>query len=294
MNPNQNFLARNAAIARGEKALGHVASPAQLGTQRKQFGVSTRFIAAGTRYTAMEAGNYLYLDRAEFVSGGFAVGNEIRAVDSNENTVFLNRPQSGYFFEAPFRFVELWNDSSEDVTIDIYIGFGRVQKDAQDSFGYPPLGVAGGALTRPANVTPYAANQVVADAGGATTPIFTQPLAFEKLTVNSLSIVKSTATVANTAFKLELWATDPGATADQAAAQFDFANRAGFMGVIDIDEFVTDGAGSDASYFSITGVSIPVFTTGSQFFFVRLIAQGAYVPGNAEEFFFQFGYTQGS
>lgn len=294
MNPNQNFLAKNAATLAKERSLGHVASPAQLGTQRKQFGVTTRFIAAGTRYTAMEAGNYIYLDRAEFTSGGFAVGNEIRAVDSNENTVYLNRPQSGYYFEAPFRSLELWNDSSEDVTVDLYIGFGRVQKDAQDSFGYPPLGVAGGALTRPANVTPYAANQVVADAGGATTPIFTQPLAFEKLTVNSLSIVKSSTTTANTAFKLELWATDPGATADQAAAQFDFANRAGFMGVIDIPEFVTDGAGSDASYFSITGVSIPVFTTGSQFFFVRLIAQGAYVPASGEEFFFQFGYTQGS
>lgn len=294
MNPNQNFLAKNAATLRAQQVLGHVASPADLGKQRKQFGVATRFIAAGTRYTEMTAGNYLYLDRAEFTSGGYAVGNEVRAVDSNENTVFLNRPQSGYYFETPFRFVELWNDSAEDVTVDLYVGFGRVQKDAQDSFGYPPLGVAGGALTRPANVTPYAANEVVADAGGATTPIFTQPLAFEKLTLNSLSIVKSSNTVANTAFKAEIWASDPGATNDQDPAQFDFANRAAFMGVIDIDEFVTDGAGSDAAYFSITGINIPVFTTGSQFFFVRLIAQGAYVPTSGEEFFFQFGYTQGS
>jgi len=292
--PRDSQLTRLQSENAYASSFANVRSPVEASTARRQFGIKTIVINPGESYQLSQAGTFIYLDSAEFTSGGYAVGNLVRAQDSNDNEVLLDRPQAGYYFERAFDWVTVTNESLEIVRLSLYIGFGRVQKDAQDSFGYVPLGVAAGGLVRPANVTAYAAGEIVNDVSGISTPIFTQPLAFEKLVLNSLTIFKNSANVALTSFLVEIYSQDPGLLADQAPAPIEYVNASFLMGTIEVDTFVTGAAGSDASYFSITGIAIPVFTSGYQFFFVRLVANGAYVPISGENFSFRFGYEQGS
>lgn len=290
-NPLSNFHALQARNA----SIGHVPSVKDRGEDNRQFGRIRIVVTAGTGYTIGMAGDYVYVESALFGGAGNLDGNPIRAVDNRGNEVYLSRVRSAYVFSKPYNRLQIFNDGSVDADLVLYVGYGRVQVDTQDSVNLPSTLFATGSIIRPNNVTAYAANQLVSNTAGDTFTVFLGgDSPFERGILNSLTIEKSSATIANTHFRLEIYSADPGGLADQSQAPFLYTSKDNYYGAVDIPAFETGGAGSDASWATVSGFSIPMIFDAAGFFFIRLVALEAYVPAANEEFFIRFGYGDGS
>ena len=122
-------------------------------------------------------------------------------------------------------------------------------------------------FNRPANVTPYAAEDAVND--GTSNLTFT-PVGGDATKagfmyyIKSLRVVTNNATITNGAFRLYILnTTQTPVIADNAQQTLLFANIDKVIGFIDFS-LTTGGTGSDAAEAYITDIDIPVVLTGSR------------------------------
>lgn len=152
-------------------------------------------------------------------------------------------------------------------------------------------------FARPANVTPYAAGQLLANntvAGNV------QPLAFQLPPFTGLwglsraRLLKSGLAIANAAFKLHLWQGVAPVPVNGDGGLFQANGAANYLGAFSFGSPILTGGGanpfSDGTRFDAvpdTGTLMLAFGTsvnnGSSLFGL-LEARAAYTPGNAEAF----------
>lgn len=154
-----------------------------------------------------------------------------------------------------------------------------------------PLGewrnVAGPTFTRPADATPYASGDLVANSttAGSVVPIavvFGSGGATEnQIELSRLRLFKSTTGVTGATFRIHLFSTLPTVSAGDNAAIVIATGAAGYLGFFDIAamQSFTDGANG-----AITTGSNRIVLTGTATIYALIEARGAYTPGTSETF----------
>jgi hypothetical protein len=141
-------------------------------------------------------------------------------------------------------------------------------------------------FTRTADSHTYAQYQVV---GPAVTAVLTFSNAARVVGGSGylvkLRLNKSTTTTANAIFRLYIYSTAPTAIADESAFTLLYANRSNRVTYVDIFSMNTEGTGSDsANAFVILPPTSFTCAAADRNLYGVLVAEGAYVAGNAETF----------
>jgi hypothetical protein len=158
------------------------------------------------------------------------------------------------------------------------------------AFGSGPLGewknVSGPTFTRPADATPYASGDLVANnvTAGSVVPIsvpFGAATTESQIELSRIRLFKSTTGVANAAFRIHLFSTLPTVSSGDNAAIVIATGAAGYLGFFDIAtmQSFTDGANG-----TITTGSNRIVLTGTATIYALIEARGAYTPGTSETF----------
>lgn len=273
----------------------------------KQFGLVTIVLLPNAPFPISIQGDYLFIQNTDFPliqgvgAGPNLSGAFVTVKDSNGNVFQLDQAGKGYIFPQPFESVALTMapGAVAQLRIQVYVGFGRVQDDSGVRAAVGVGRIASQAvMVRPANVTPYAAGQVVSDAITFTlNNVARMPLASAIIT--KVIVAKSSANLVNANFSLWLFQESafPTAQADQSAFVLNNVNMNFLMGKIDLPAFITGGAGSSAAICEIDGIAVPFtcdnfqlagipaldFAVGGSLSFL-LVANGAYVPTASEIF----------
>jgi hypothetical protein len=154
-----------------------------------------------------------------------------------------------------------------------------------------PLGewrnVAGPTFTRPADATPYASGDLVANSttAGSVVPIGivfgSGGVTENQIELSRIRLFKSTTGVTGATFRIHLFSTLPTVSAGDNAAIVIATGAAGYLGFFDIAamQSFTDGANG-----AITTGSNRVVLTGTATIYALIEARGAYTPGTSETF----------
>lgn len=159
-------------------------------------------------------------------------------------------------------------------------GFQRVK--------LPDKALSAANFTRPGDTTTYAVGDAVNDSTSAPTVMTFSSVA--RVNGGAGYIVgaramKSTTTTTNALFRLHVYHTTVTAINDNTAQTVLYANRTKRVGAVDL-QFYTDG--SDCAEAQDFNIRLPfVCDSGDAALYGVLQAKGAYVPGNAETFFFE-------
>jgi hypothetical protein len=136
-------------------------------------------------------------------------------------------------------------------------------------------------FTRPGDTTAYAAGDAV---GTATSAVLTLSNAGKSSgqggKIRTVKLSKSTATVTAATFRVYFYSgtTAPAAIADNAAWTTLYADRAKFVGSVDLSTMISGGG---AALIHAADVNI---TYNGRHLYAVIVALGAYAPGNAETF----------
>lgn len=302
MNPPTKTIVNPRTLAAGlvtlPAPLGSVPGAPRADTSQslKQLNFFNLILAPGVPQRLPIAGDYLYVQQstvALMAADGVGSTVLVLATDDKGNTIVLDLVGKGWVFPVAFEFVSI--TSTVAATVTIIAGFGRVQNDAAVRYTVGLGDTAVAFFNRPANVTPYAANQNVSD--GATVIEFPRMARYPNGAgiVTKARIVKNSTTVLNANFTLFLQQASPGVKADQSAYALLGADQNFGSGVINFPNFVTGGAGSDSALCEVAGISVPFKCStasapqppnlgGGGSLFGLLVANAAYVPGNGEGF----------
>jgi hypothetical protein len=143
-------------------------------------------------------------------------------------------------------------------------------------------------FARPANATQYTAGDVV---GPVTTPAVQTFALASKYSSGGLEIVearlsKSTNVTTLATFRVNIYNAAPTAIADNLAWSYLYADREKFIGYIDLDIMVSDGASAGAvGQMAATRLPLVASTaSGTASLYAVITAVGGYTPGSAETF----------
>jgi hypothetical protein len=206
---------------------------------------------------------------------------------------YLRREGQAIAFPAPFTLLQFTSPAAlatgVSLTVSLAVGFGNYSlPDSQrvSPFFHERI------ITRPANVTPYAANQYVGampDGAGKYvlfSNVFRLGSRYSRLT--RAMIRKTSATVTNAQFSLWLFQS-PGQITAAGTDQTTFAPSANddpVMGRVQFPLFMTGGAGSAVAFCDVAGLDIHLRQlAGSPFelgLYGVLVADAAYVPASGE------------
>ena len=141
-------------------------------------------------------------------------------------------------------------------------------------------------FTRPANTTPYTAEDAVND--GANNLTFTPSTDIQdgqSLIVKSVRLTTNSTTTTNGSFRLYLTDTTQAAIADNAQQTLLYTNKAVRVGYADLS-LSTGGTGSDCAEAFVADVNVP-FKSVSTDFYGYLVAKAAYVPASEQQFYIE-------
>lgn len=255
-------------------------------------------VGANQIYPQVVNGDYLYVDK--ITADGFEVFESeylFLRPDSQNATSALRYSKASYKWDRAFSVLQFTNTSAIVYVIKCWIGFGEIRADRDAT----TAAVGGDArktaaqIIRPANVIPYAANQIVNIAGAGANWISFSATAgtgwcknangVVEGTIRHMQVFKSTSTTTNASFRLYLFDTLQAASAtfaDQQPFDLAFASYStGLLGMIDFPSFVA-GSGAGAVC-DVAGLDISVIGTTDNIQGL-LVASAAYVPGSAETF----------
>lgn len=137
-------------------------------------------------------------------------------------------------------------------------------------------------VTRPANATPYTANDALGAAAAAIEFTNIAPSAGGQIVITSAKLQVDVASVPSgmTSFRLYLYSvTPPSALADNAAWDLPSGDRASFLGYVDLGTPVDLGS----TLFVQTNAINAQFTAASSSLFGYLVTAGGFTPaGNSE------------
>jgi hypothetical protein len=139
-------------------------------------------------------------------------------------------------------------------------------------------------ITRPANTTAYAVGDVVAG-NGVTTPI-ALPVNRNGGKITHVRLTKSGDTITNATFRVHFFDASHTIAADNAQLTSVNANRANYLGYVDLPAMVQDGAGSNIGIAKDDDVRIP-FSGDTVYAVITAVA--AYTPASAEVFNLSIG-----
>ena len=138
-------------------------------------------------------------------------------------------------------------------------------------------------FTRPANTTAYAAGDVVNGAG--TVPIAI-PVGVNGGEITQVRLTKSTETLTLATFRVHFFSASFTIAADNAIFATGHANRATYLGFVDLPIMVNDGTGSNFAFTKDDDVRIPF---NGETVYAVITALAAYVPASAEVFNISIG-----
>lgn len=181
--------------------------------------------------------------------------------------------------------------------IDLVIGFGAYENPSQ-ALRVEPFWTDQ-TITRPANITPYAANQIVGPQ-----PAVAYGLLFQNVfgfgrryaRITRARVQKSSLTTANAQFSLHIWQGNGNAaqlsTADQAVFTLKADAAVSYLGRIQFPVFYTGGAGSDMAVAELNGLDLTIMNPDRLYAGIPLgpytnisgllVADAAYVPASGE------------
>lgn len=280
--PSSNLTPTLAAQAARSAALGSVQSPPSNGPAvASGWRFVTVTIAAGATNTINFAGDCLY------------VTSLMGLVSSTAALVLTATPDTGFGvpvsvensetrWPVQFTRLQLANATATDITFTGWVGFGRFRND---NAGYLCPKAVTQTVIRPANVTPYAANQCVGSSPLSLDNAIRTGGRFGRIV--RARLFKSSTTTANAAFRVWLWdpAAPPGPLNDQVAFPLIFTEGPTLQPFIDFPVFESAGAGSTGAVCDIDGIEIPfVLTRGFTTLNYGIMSQAAYVPASGESF----------
>lgn len=311
--PVTNSQPSRAALLRAAAAIPSVPQASGVAGVLKQFGLVTIVLQPNTPFPISVEGDYIFLQNSDRplaqsvgeVDSPFPL---LTAKDSNSNVVLIDRPGKGYILPQPFNSIAITYTpgtlppaaATQTLTVQVYVGYGRVQDDSGLRIA-AGLGVASQNLvvTRPNNVTPYAAGQFVADGANFIIQRVTRQPGSSAI-ITRAKLHKSAINAVNANFSAWLFfalANTNFTNTDQLPFIFNATAAGLVVGRIDFPQFVTGGAGSTHSVCDVAGISIPVSTDATQStipganafaspgsLYVALVANAAYVP-TANEIF---------
>lgn len=151
-------------------------------------------------------------------------------------------------------------------------------------------------FTRPANTTPYAAEDVVSNSTSAPTLLTFAGAARSNGgsgLILSARHLKNSTTTSGATYRLHLYSDNTvSAINDNAQFRLLFANRAKRIGFIDFNHG-TGGTGSDATNALTTFVNLPfVCEAASTALYGTLTVTGAYTPTSGEQHYIELGIVQ--
>lgn len=134
-------------------------------------------------------------------------------------------------------------------------------------------------FTRPANTTAYAIGDVV-NGDGILVPIVL-PANQSGGSIRQVRLTKSAEVLTLSTFRVHFFSATFAIPADNAQFTALHANRATYLGFIDLPIMVNDGAGSGAAFTKDDDLCIPF---PGETVYAVIVAMGAYVPVSAEVF----------
>lgn len=139
-------------------------------------------------------------------------------------------------------------------------------------------------FTRPANTTAYAAGDVV-NGDGVLVPIALS-IGGGKGEICQVVLTKSGEVLTLSTFRVHFFSASFATDADNAIFTKLHANRATYLGFVDLPIMVNDGTGSGAAFTKDDDVRIPF---GGETVYAVITAVGAYTPASAEVFHLTVG-----
>lgn len=172
-----------------------------------------------------------------------------------------------------------------------------IQNGVGSNASYSFLGTVGGktalvsgTFTRPADTTPYTANDVVANSTSAATPLEltgATRLAAGSGYITKVKLLKSTASATNAVFRIWFYLASPTSNGnDNASFSLLWANRASQIGYVDIS-LTTEGGSSTTAGNFVSSISIPFKLAAGTSIYAVLEAKAAYTPGSEEQFYIE-------
>lgn len=256
---------------------------------------ATISVPANGVLTVQIPGDFVFVETVTPASGDTNYVQLTVRPDSGNPTVRLPLAGCGVRFPQAFASLYLVNTNAQAMALSLYVGFGDVNV-ALGTFLSPiytttnTLTIESSEITRPNNVTPYAAGQVVGSSPAVDFLFqFAVLTAGQSFRLRQLSLYKSGATVANAVFRAYLIPNAGPAVADQVAFPVTYPSAGHWYNsnvaytAIDFPFMASEGGGGGAQ--CTVQVDSP-FNTYSPYtgFSIRLVAQAAYVPAALEKF----------
>ena len=141
-------------------------------------------------------------------------------------------------------------------------------------------------FTRPANTTAYAIGDVVNGAGTVPIALSVGGAGGE---ICQVRLEKSTETLTLATFRVHFFSASFTIAADNAIFATGHANRASYLGFVDLPIMVNDGTGSNFAFTKDDDLRIPF---GGETVYAVITALAAYVPASAEVFNLGIGVRQ--
>lgn len=139
-------------------------------------------------------------------------------------------------------------------------------------------------FTRPANTTAYAAGDVVN--GNAVTIPIALPISGGGGEITHVSLATNLDTVTFGTFRVHFFTASFTIAADNALFTQLHANRATYLGFVDLPILINDGAGAGAAQTKDDDVRIPF---SADALYAVIVATAAYVPASAQVFSLSVG-----
>lgn len=265
----------------------------------KQLAYVVVTVPAGSKFPVNISGDYVNLDTIR-TSGGGPFSGTLNLIPDSGVSLPFNVGGIGQVIPEPFKFVTLQNLSIDSVTLQFWIGFGRVNNQAFLGTPSSPVITAASlirsraSMNRPAGALVYAANQVIT--GGAYSFVslnITRAGSKSAILVGATLWKNSTVTAAAN-FRLYLFDGNNAGLVPSVAdgAPWTLTNVAEpyFLGVIDFPAFITGGAGSDSALCDIANLELPLdFSSDLPYPLTQsitgvLVALDAYAAAALEQF----------
>ena len=261
-------------------------APTSLATGPRQLQRLTLALGAGATLPVMVAGDFFFVEEIVYR------GDTPQPVSvSFDEGPFISVATRQTEVRAPsiFTKAQLYNPGATyGMTVTVVVGFGGF---AQTEHPWLARSFSKSfEITRPANVTPYAANQMVADVVPGRF-IFSDVFRAGSNTavIRRARFTKNSVTITDAVFKLFL--TRAGtqvceSLVDQDAFQQTYARFPGGLGVIDFPAFMAGGAGSDCAECVVDDFEMTIRTnyfSGSNDVWGYLVALAPYVPASGEK-----------
>lgn len=258
-------------VAAGPAVAPSVAAPPTVFTTPQSLFYQKVIVPAGKKYPFVVKGDYFYVEGLAYATIYSTPYTPKIKADTNGAIFPLTEAYREIKFPEIFNNIEVDNtDSIYDLILTVWIGFGKIRRDAKKDFTSSDF------LTAPAGA--YAANQVVGDLlifPGATNPNT------QSATLRKVTCTKANAVVLNADFTLWLWGSS---TAWNDKTPFVFDTQWQYVAQIRLPAFVTGGAGSVSSVCDVADLNVALrgnardpngFIPGT--LYGTLVANAAYV-----------------